>query len=345
MTTIKATERSITLLALRNLNNPIKLRANNANKIVDTIGKEKRAFGTFNFRQTKFSIKAPKVKNSVKCNNAIALSSTLAARENIPLINPNKHTPMNLKELSVEPIAMPKTMPRFTHSTGDIPSVTKVLQATMPAASKYVLDKWKEGMIKKLGIEGFNKYTRDTFERGRALHAVLANYLLGMGDPVEGVAEMDKEITCNLWNSIKNVVQNKISNVRLVEHTVTHSELNYRGIIDCVAFYEDELVVIDFKTAEKTKKTVEALYDNPLQVTAYCGALNNDTSIPKNVIDRNIRSGLVIVAYVDGSEASTYYLKSEEVEDYWKKWVSRLDQYTRLDAMFKASNKKIPYSK
>lgn len=248
------------------------------------------------------------------------------------LLNPNKPDAIDLKDQPVEPI-IPLTYPRFPKNTGEVPSVTRVLQATMPAASQFLLDRWKESMIKKLGVAGFNKYQRDTFERGRALHALLANYLLGKGEPTSD-AELSTEIVCNLWKSIESVIREKISNVRLVEHIVTHPSMKYRGIVDCVAFYNDELVVIDFKTAEKPKKNVESLYDNPLQVTAYCGAINNDESIPRHVIDRNICSGLVIVAYIDGSTASIYHLNKDQVaQTYWKQWAMRLDQYSRLEEL------------
>lgn len=258
----------------------------------------------------------------------------------IPLLNPNKMEPKTINDVCLQPLVRPLTAPRFPKDKLDIPSVTKVLGATMPASSQFILDRWKEAMIKKLGAAGFAKYTSETFERGRLLHALLEKYLLNNIEPTIGQAELTKEIVQNLWKSIESVVRDKIKNVRLVEHTVTHPTMNYRGIVDCVACFEDELVVIDFKTAEKPKKTVESLYDNPLQVTAYCGAINCDTRIPETVIDRNITSGLVIVAYVDGSKASIYRLSEDQVNDYWGQWKARLEQYSRLEEMRQANKKK-----
>lgn len=257
----------------------------------------------------------------------------------VPLLNPNKMESKDLKSLAIPPIQRPLTNPRFPKDKLDIPSVTRVLGATMPASSQFILDRWKEAMIKKLGAAGFSKYTQETFERGRLLHALLEKYLLNNIEPTAGQAELTKEIVQNLWKSIENVVRDKVKDVRLVEHIVTHPTMNYRGIVDCVACYEDELVVIDFKTAEKPKKTVESLYDNPLQVTAYCGAINCDTRIPESVIDRNISAGLVIVAYVDGSEASVYRLGSEQVNEYWKQWSKRLGQYMGMEEMRQAEKK------
>lgn len=274
----------------------------------------------------------------IRCKKIQARPLSNLTTDNIPLLNPNKPGPAHFKDQVSEPI-VPVTLPRFPKTDYTLPSVTKILQATMPAASQFILDRWKETMIKKLGLDGFSKYQQDTFERGRILHSLIANYLLGQGSPTD----ISKDVVANLWKSIESVVKENITNVRLVEHVVTHSDMKYRGIVDCVAFYKDELCVIDFKTAEKPKKSVESLYDNPLQVTAYCGAINNDKKIPYNVIDRNICAALVIVAYIDGSDASVYYLGRDKImNDYWQQWKRRLSQYSSLEAMKKTQEKEKP---
>uniref|UniRef100_A0A6G1SP05 Mitochondrial genome maintenance exonuclease 1 n=1 Tax=Aceria tosichella TaxID=561515 RepID=A0A6G1SP05_9ACAR len=280
--------------------------------------------------KSKFSSR-PRPRTQNRSNNIIKLNQsrplTTITDSFTPIMNPNKPDPQELNEAN--PI-VPLTATRFPKASSTWPSVTKILQETMPAASKFLLDRWKEAMIKKLGTVGFNKYQQETFERGRILHSLVASYLLRHDNPTD----ITMDIVSNLWKSIENVVKENISNVRLVEHVVTHPDLKYRGIVDCVAFYKGELVVIDFKTAEKPKKTIESLFDNPIQVTAYCGAINNDINIPVSVIDRNICSGLVIVAYIDGSEASVHYLGRDKVtNEYWKKWTTRLDQFTRMKAM------------
>lgn len=52
-----------------------------------------------------------------------------------------------------------------THQTStkcNLPSVTRILNATMSEQSKAALEKWKNSMIEKLGEDGFNQYTRGT---------------------------------------------------------------------------------------------------------------------------------------------------------------------------------------
>lgn len=327
MNTLRSTERSLTLLRAGTKTKKPRFNTKTFDFLIKSRGSQRGFCSLGDVSKPKAIIKGSRIKLISSLQNNCLTTQV----PTVPLINPNKPDPLKAKDSPSKPIT-PLTKPRFPKDGLEFPSVTKILSATMPASSQFILDKWKESMILKLGVAGFNKYQQETFERGRILHALLASYLLGQGDPADKVIE--KEIVMNLWKSIQKVVKDKISNVRLVEHIVTHSDMKYRGIVDCVAYYEDELVVIDFKTAEKPKKNIASLYDNPLQVTAYCGAINSDPNIPNHVIDRNICAGIVIVAYIDGSEASVYHLKRDMiVNDYWNQWVTRLTQYTRLEEL------------
>lgn len=42
----------------------------------------------------------------------------------------------------------------------DLPSVTNILNVTMSEKSRAALENWKIKMIEKLGIDGFNKYSK-----------------------------------------------------------------------------------------------------------------------------------------------------------------------------------------
>jgi len=62
-----------------------------------------------------------------------------------------------------------------------------------------------------------------------------------------------------------------IDAVRLIESPVFHYDLSYAGRVDCVASYKDIPRVM---TADKPKGLVERLYEYPLQLAAYLGAVN-----------------------------------------------------------------------
>lgn len=89
-------------------------------------------------------------------------------------------------------------------------------------------------------------------------------------------------------------VLSEIGDVMVTEGVVQHEELGYSGTVDCVAYYRlinsykvgeadsydclcrGELCVIEWKTSTKPRPQIKDLYDYPLQIVAYAGAINND---------------------------------------------------------------------
>ena len=67
------------------------------------------------------------------------------------------------------------------------------------------------------------------------------------------------------------------------------------GILDCVAEYNGELCLIDWKTSERVKPNLSSLYDNPLQVAAYLG----EGSLSFNI-------HLILIHFIDHTEHSRY---------------------------------------
>ncbi len=51
------------------------------------------------------------------------------------------------------------------------------------------------------------------------------------------------------------------------------------------------MVVIEWKTSQRTKSTLEDAYDDPVQIAAYVGALNADDKYPfvVNIMSRSAR--------------------------------------------------------
>ncbi|XP_033220425.1 uncharacterized protein LOC117175025 [Belonocnema kinseyi] len=195
-----------------------------------------------------------------------------------------------------------------------LPSVTRILSATMSEASKKALAIWKEGMIQKLGREVFDAYQKDLFKDGHDLHSSIESRLL------QKEYEIPERVK-PAFKSVENVLK-EIQSVTALETHVVHPKLNYRGITDCVATYRDELCLIDWKKSDKRKDTISSVYDAPIQVASYVGALNADLKYPFE-----IKKGLVVVAYTSGEEASVYELVQEDLFIYWKAWLRRLQKY------------------
>ena len=140
----------------------------------------------------------------------------------------------------------------YVDEQGDrFPSVTTILNATKPDHDKQALLQWRS----RLGAQAANQITRQASRRGVSLHKQIHRYLLGKAIELP-------EAVLPYWESIQPVLQD-IDEVRLVEGTVFHYGLRYSGRVDCVASYRGTPCILDWKSADKPKKSPERLRDAP----------------------------------------------------------------------------------
>ena len=97
--------------------------------------------------------------------------------------------------------------------------------------------------------------------RGNKLHSIIENYLNNNKDLKENSNEVD------LFRSMKPHID-KINNIRALESPLYSKILGLAGRVDCIAEYNKELCVIDFKgsTRIKNKDDIENYF---LQAAAY----------------------------------------------------------------------------
>ncbi|NXR44992.1 MGME1 exonuclease, partial [Hippolais icterina] len=229
----------------------------------------------------------------------------------VPLINPSKRIlPVSSDSKAPVKIGLQRTK---------MPSVTRILQQTLSPQQVFYLERWKQKMIKELGKEGFEEYTKNLFLQGELFHSALESIFLS-----EEMAARDQgedDVVAGYLSSVEHVLED-ISEVKALESGVHHETLQYLGLVDCVAKYRGQLCVIDWKTSEKPKPFLQNTYDNPLQVAAYIGAINHDANY-----DFQVRCGLIVVAYKDGAPAHPHFMDPDLCSQYWNKWLLRLEEY------------------
>merc|ERR1712155_96929 len=126
------------------------------------------------------------------------------------------------------------------------------------------------------------------------LHSMLETFLETRSLPTP--ADIEDDVSKRHLVSISQLVR-CVDRPLALESAVTHADLGYSGIVDCVAVINNTITLIDWKTSEKVKNNVKALYDNPLQLAAYIGAMNQDERYASL---GNITSGAVVVVYNSG---------------------------------------------
>lgn len=208
-----------------------------------------------------------------------------------------------------------------------LPSVSRILSETMPEASRIALAKWEAKMIAELGEQGFQDYKKELFSQGSLLHECIHNHLQDSKPPSASALARIK----GFWQSVEPVVAEVQEGqaVMALESRVIHPQLHYAGILDCVAIYRDTPVIVEWKTSTKPKRSLNATYDNPLQIAAYLGAMQHDPAYRH----MQVQSGLLAFAYSDGRNSDTYVLSKAKLERYWRMWLGRLATFWKMNSV------------
>ena len=147
-----------------------------------------------------------------------------------------------------------------------VPSITSVTSFY----NRQIFVNWR----KRVGIEEANRITKKATTRGTDFHEAAQAYLenrdLVWEDYLPATRFMFHHATPYL---------DKINNIHAIERTLYSEYLGLAGRVDCIAEYEGELAVIDFKTSEKIKpeKWLENYF---VQETFYAAAYYELTEIP-----------------------------------------------------------------
>ena len=108
--------------------------------------------------------------------------------------------------------------------------------------NKHIFEKWR----KKVGNEEADRVTKAATGRGTDMHTLVEHHLKNEDLPsVRPISEF-------LFKISKNKLKN-INNIHALEGSLYSKQLGIAGTVDCIAEYDGELAIIDFKTSKKPK--------------------------------------------------------------------------------------------
>ena len=108
--------------------------------------------------------------------------------------------------------------------------------------NKEIFINWR----KKVGDEKADRITKAATSRGTDMHTLVEHHLKNEGLPkVQPISDF-------LFKIAKPEL-NKINNIHALEGSLYSKQLGIAGTVDCIAEYEGELAIIDFKTSKKPK--------------------------------------------------------------------------------------------
>ncbi len=109
--------------------------------------------------------------------------------------------------------------------------------------NRHIFENWR----KKVGEEEANKINKQATSRGTDMHSLVENYLYNIPElpKVQPLSEF-------LFKIAKSKIDN-IDNIHALESSLYSKVLGIAGTVDCIAEYNGELAIIDFKTSKKPK--------------------------------------------------------------------------------------------
>ena len=151
--------------------------------------------------------------------------------------------------------------------SGDwVPSITSVTSFY----NRQIFVKWRE----RVGLEEANRITKRATARGTDFHQVCQDYLENKELNWDDYQPLTKFMFYHLKSEL-----DKINNIHAIERTLYSEYLGLAGRVDCIAEYEGELAVIDFKTSDKIKPE-EWIENYFVQEMFYAAAYYELTEIP-----------------------------------------------------------------
>ena len=187
---------------------------------------------------------------------------------------------------------------------GDVfPSITTMLQKTMPAEKLQNLQNWKEQEVAAQYI------TQESAIIGTQTHKLIENFLNGITQTEEA-----RLLSVAHFNNMIPFLQ-KINDIHGTEIRLYSNEMKLAGTTDCIAKYDGELSIIDYKT-KRSHQQEEWMTEHFIQATAYSEMFAELTGI-------KVKQIVILVS----SEKNTRMEFVKNAEDYKDLLAQRLNQF------------------
>ena len=177
----------------------------------------------------------------------------------------------------------------------DLEAVTTESGRVLSAFGKKAIMEWR----KRVGEEEANRVSTKASTRGTNLHLVCEKYLLNEYTPLK-LKTLMPNIKA-LFQQLKPELDKNIGKIYALEQALYSDELEVAGRVDCIAEWNGELSIIDFKTSSKLKEE-RHIQNYFMQCTAYAIMFEERTGKP---IDK------IVVAIAVENEQPQIFVRSK----------------------------------
>ena len=191
--------------------------------------------------------------------------------------------------------------------SGDVfPSITTILKKTMSSEKKQNLQNWQEQETAAQYI------TEESTIVGTQTHKLIENYLNGIT-----LTDEVRLLSVAHFNNLIPFLQ-KINDIHGTELRLYSNEMKLAGTTDCIAKYDGELSIIDYKT-KRSNQQEEWMTDHFIQGTAYSQMFKELTGI-------EVKQVVILVS----SEKNTRMEFVKRTEEYKDLLTLRLNRFYEI---------------
>jgi CRISPR/Cas system-associated exonuclease Cas4 (RecB family) len=222
----------------------------------------------------------------------------------VKMIKVFKQSPIELPELEQINESTGRKYARKDDPFGiTYPSITTILGSQ----SKDGIEKWR----KRVGEAEADKILYQAQVRGTKNHEMVEDYIQNKG------LQESTPFELNLFLKLKEIIDQHIDNIHVVEGRMMSDHLRAAGTVDCIAEFNGKLSVIDWKTSRKPKKR-DWINNYFMQASAYAVMFEENTGIP---IEQ-----LVIAMACETGETQLFV---EKRDDWIGKFLELREQYDK----------------
>jgi genome maintenance exonuclease 1 len=216
------------------------------------------------------------------------------------------HVPLTTVDLEAEMVDNRRVY--VTPEGNKYPSVTTVIGNNPD--KKAGIAKWR----RRVGEEKANRVSTRAATRGTDFHLMCEDYLNNKYDEEKFKG---KHLPLMMFKNAKQTLS-RINNIYAQEVALYSDHLEIAGRVDCVAEFDGELSIIDFKTSAEEKK-LKWIEDYLIQETAYACMLLERYKLKVNKI-------VTIIACESGD---TQVFVETPKKEYLQKLIGYIDHYKK----------------
>lgn len=216
-----------------------------------------------------------------------------------------------LTPIEMETITIDGKRYYVTPTGNNHPSVTTVISNNSKKVAS--INKWRN----RVGKEKAQSISNKAATKGTRYHKLVEDYL---NNELDLEIYQDQPLPVYMFHSSKDILD-RINNIYLQEAALYSDRLSIAGRVDCIAEFDGDLSIIDFKTSIKPKKE-EYMYDYFVQECAYACMLQECYGI-------SVKKLVTIVSCQDGS---TQVSEQNPKKEYFLKLMEYIQEYRENNA-------------